>query len=156
MTTVNKYLDFKQAIWDLLEAEAVLDGELVNLIGKVPKLYWGRRELDDIFKIALPEIQLISVRMHTPGSISDQEPFVYPKTSSLSIRVVDCSLTGAKEAERQALDLAEKVTGVLEGAGTIEGKLRNPVVSNIDFADATEGRSFYHAVEIAYEAESLH
>ena len=156
MGEIVKYLEFKREVEKVLQ-EKIDDNTLKNKDNVVAKLYWGRREPADIFSVALPEIQLISSTIHTPGSITDQEPFAFPKTNAMVFRLVDMSHIDAKDAEEKALGMADLIADALEEAGSLGGKLRSPVLSSITFMDMydPDQKIFYHGCEMAYEANFL-
>ncbi len=152
MSDIRNYIDFKQEIWDIL-SEEIKNGKLHSMISKELRLYWGRRELNEIFDAALPELQLISSTIHTPSALNDQEDFVFPQTNALTFRLIDRSSIDAKEAERQTLDLASRIIEILRSQGTMDGRITSPVVSRVDFQDMNDGKSFYYGADIGFEAK---
>ena len=151
MNNLNAYLTFKQELWDLFQAK-IDDNEVNSLLDKPLRLYWGRRELEQILDAALPELQLISSTIHSPSALNDQEEFVFPQTNAMVFRLVDRSVVDGKEAERQVLDLATKIVEILREQGTMDGRITSPVVSRVDFQDMNDGRNFYYGADIAFEA----
>ena len=151
MSLLN-YLQLKQEVWDILQAK-IDANELKSINNEKPTLFWGRREIDDFPKAICPEIQVISDIITGGKSISDQQPFYFPRDDSLILRIID-KHPDKKIAESSSTDLGLKVMAILQVQGTMGGKVLNPGISTIRFDEIGVEANYYFGTDIVYLSTS--
>lgn len=146
------YLDLKQEVWDILQTK-IDAGDLKSLSGAKPTLYWGRREPEGLPDAICPEIQLISDNQSGGKAITDQEPFYFPRSNYIILRVLDKSAI-KKTAETSSISLAQEVMVILKDQGVMSDKVVDPGIETVRFDEVEGERGFFFSSDIIYQAES--